>query len=290
MARTATPLGDVIATRADDEESLGAAISYEGKLGTRAKCIATCKRVVHALSVSVPLRSGEKATFFPVARAAVQEWLESLPRGSHMDRLEAEFSKADSAAKAAQRRTTEEARRARETADQRQRAAAAKERRHREREAFLKEKEKRDEALAGSIERARRELADHETRERIMARRFDAKAAATIRMWLTTPGAAADAELSECVATAFAARCFASDKQRQFVHRRTLEIRDAALLGAGPKCVRCGGPTRIRRGKIGPFWGCARYPRCQWTRDAHKDVELAKAKAVVRAEKEAQAS
>jgi Restriction endonuclease/Topoisomerase DNA binding C4 zinc finger len=36
--------------------------------------------------------------------------------------------------------------------------------------------------------------------------------------------------------------------------------------GGAPKCVKCGTPMRLIKGKRGKFWGCSRYPTCKSTR------------------------
>ena len=41
----------------------------------------------------------------------------------------------------------------------------------------------------------------------------------------------------------------------------TLAIR----IPGGPACPLCGGATRQRTGKTGPFWSCIRYPNCKGT-------------------------
>jgi DNA topoisomerase-3 len=57
-------------------------------------------------------------------------------------------------------------------------------------------------------------------------------------------------------------------KQAAWVARLVEQHRHAALplafaVPAGPTCPLCGGPTRQRKGKNGPFWSCNKYPECK---------------------------
>ncbi|MFO1188323.1 MAG: AAA domain-containing protein [Alphaproteobacteria bacterium] len=38
---------------------------------------------------------------------------------------------------------------------------------------------------------------------------------------------------------------------------------DPSLQKDGPPCPECGGPTKLRNGRFGPFYGCADYPKCK---------------------------
>lgn len=47
--------------------------------------------------------------------------------------------------------------------------------------------------------------------------------------------------------------------------RRTSTPLDPSLPKEGPPCPECGGPTKLRNGGYGPFYGCVDYPKCKGT-------------------------
>jgi DNA topoisomerase-3 len=62
-------------------------------------------------------------------------------------------------------------------------------------------------------------------------------------------------------------------KQAAWVAQLVEQHRHAALpfaaaistISSGPACPVCGGPTRQKKGRNGPFWSCGRYPECKGT-------------------------
>jgi ssDNA-binding Zn-finger/Zn-ribbon topoisomerase 1 len=38
-----------------------------------------------------------------------------------------------------------------------------------------------------------------------------------------------------------------------------------STISSGPACPLCGGPTRQKKGRNGPFWSCGSYPECKGT-------------------------
>ena len=58
------------------------------------------------------------------------------------------------------------------------------------------------------------------------------------------------------------------DKQAAWVTQLIAQYRGTSLsikIPEGPACPQCGGATRQRSGKSGPFWSCAKYPDCKGT-------------------------
>ncbi|MBA1262993.1 DNA topoisomerase III [Stutzerimonas stutzeri] len=58
------------------------------------------------------------------------------------------------------------------------------------------------------------------------------------------------------------------DKQAAWVTQLIAQYRGTSLsikIPQGPACPQCGGATRQRSGKSGPFWSCAKYPDCKGT-------------------------
>ena len=58
------------------------------------------------------------------------------------------------------------------------------------------------------------------------------------------------------------------DKQAAWVTQLIAQYRGTSLsikIPQGPPCPQCGGATRQRSGKSGPFWSCMRYPDCKGT-------------------------
>ena len=49
------------------------------------------------------------------------------------------------------------------------------------------------------------------------------------------------------------------------ISRRTSTPPDPSLPKDGPPCPECGGPTKLRNGRYGPFYGCTDYPNCMGT-------------------------
>jgi DNA topoisomerase-3 len=57
-------------------------------------------------------------------------------------------------------------------------------------------------------------------------------------------------------------------KQSAWITQLIAQYRDTSLsikVPQGPPCPLCGGATRQRTGKSGPFWSCAGYPACKGT-------------------------
>lgn len=58
------------------------------------------------------------------------------------------------------------------------------------------------------------------------------------------------------------------DKQAAWVTQLIAQYRGTSQsikIPQGPACPQCGGATRQRSGKSGPFWSCAKYPDCKGT-------------------------
>ncbi|MDR2452468.1 MAG: DNA topoisomerase III [Candidatus Accumulibacter sp.] len=63
---------------------------------------------------------------------------------------------------------------------------------------------------------------------------------------------------------------------------RHADLPPAAAIPAGPACPLCGGPTRQRKGKNGPFWSCGKYPECKGTLNIESAAPRTKRKAPAR--------
>lgn len=64
--------------------------------------------------------------------------------------------------------------------------------------------------------------------------------------------------------------------------RRTSTPPDPSLPKDGPPCPECGGPTKLRNGPYGPFYGCADYPKCKGTENLERKKKRSKTKGTPR--------
>lgn len=57
---------------------------------------------------------------------------------------------------------------------------------------------------------------------------------------------------------------------------------DPSLPKDGPPCPECGGPTKLRNGRYGPFYGCVDYPKCKGTANLERKKKRRKTKGAPR--------